>query len=131
MVLKFNRFGSPHQAYNSAVDRTAGSAFARHGGSPRALIDARIEGEAEVSPYNHLTQEYSMAKTVADMTATELRQLVGSVVEEKMMQLLGDPDKGLVLRENVRKRLLRQKRAVSKGERGESLETVVRRLKLM
>lgn len=72
-----------------------------------------------------------MAKTVADMTATELRQLVGSVVEEKMMQLLGDPDKGLVLRENVRKRLLRQKRAVSKGERGESLETVVRRLKLM
>ena len=33
-----------------------------------------------------------MAKTVADMTATELRQLVSSVVEEKLMQLLGDPD---------------------------------------
>ena len=70
-----------------------------------------------------------MAKTVVDMTATELRQLVSSVVEEKLMQLLGDPDEGLVLRENVRKRLLRQKRAVSKGERGESLETVARRLK--
>ncbi len=72
-----------------------------------------------------------MAKTVADMTATELRQLVSSVVEEKLIQLLGDPDEGLVLRENVRKRLLRQKRAVSKGERGESLETVARRLKLV
>ena len=72
-----------------------------------------------------------MAKTVADMTATELRQLVSSAVEEKLMQLLGDPDEGLVLRENVRKRLLRQKRAVAKGERGESLEAVVRRLKLV
>jgi hypothetical protein len=71
-----------------------------------------------------------MAKTVADMTTGELRHLVSSVVEEKLMQLLGEPDTGLVLRENVRKRLLRQKRAVSKGERGEALETVVRRLKL-
>ena len=50
-----------------------------------------------------------MAKTVADMTATELRQLVSSVVEEKLIQLLGDPDEGLVLRESVRKRLSRQK----------------------
>ena len=72
-----------------------------------------------------------MAKTVADMTPGELRQLVSSVIEEKLMQLLGDPDEGLVLRENIRKRLLRQKRAVSKGERGESLEAVVRRLKLV
>jgi hypothetical protein len=30
----------------------------------------------------------------------------------------------------VRKRLLRQKRAMAKGERGELLEDVVRRLKL-
>lgn len=72
-----------------------------------------------------------MAKTVADMTATELRELVSSVVEEKLLQLLGDPDEGLVLRENVRERLLRQKRAVAKGERGEALETVARRLRLV
>jgi len=72
-----------------------------------------------------------MAKTVADMTAGELRHLVSSVVEEKLIQLLGDPDTGLILRENVRKRLLQQKRAVSKGERGEPLEAVVRRLKLV
>lgn len=71
-----------------------------------------------------------MARTVASMTARELRELVGSAVEQKLFQLLGDPDAGLILRESVRKRLLRQKRAVARGERGESVETVVRRMKL-
>ena len=72
-----------------------------------------------------------MAKTIADMTTTELRELVSSAVEEKLIQLLGDPDKGLSLRESVRKRLLRQRRAVEKGDRGESLDAIVRRLKLV
>jgi hypothetical protein len=71
-----------------------------------------------------------MARIVAEMTAGELRRLVGLAVEEKIIELLGDPDEGLVLRESLRKRLLRQKRAVAKGERGELLEGVVRRLKL-
>ena len=71
-----------------------------------------------------------MAKILAKMTADELKQLVGLAVEEKLIELLGDPDEGLVLRESLRKRLLRQKRAVAKGERGELLEDVVRRLKL-
>ena len=71
-----------------------------------------------------------MEKTVAEMTGEELRELVGAAVEQKMVELLGDPDAGLVLRENVRQRLLRQRQAVAKGERGQSLETVIRRLKL-
>ncbi len=71
-----------------------------------------------------------MARTVANMTAEELKDLVGTAVEQKLFQLFGDPDAGLVLRENVRKRLLRQKRSVAKGDRGESLEAVMRRLKL-
>ena len=71
-----------------------------------------------------------MAKILAEMTADELKQLVGLAVEEKLIELLGDPDEGLVLRESLRKRLLQQKRAVAKGERGELLENVVRRLKL-
>ena len=70
-----------------------------------------------------------MARTVAEMTDQELRELVGAAVERKIVELLGDPDAGFVLRENVRKRLLHQKRAVAKGERGEALETVMRRLK--
>lgn len=71
-----------------------------------------------------------MARTVADMTADEFRELVGSAVEQKIVELLSDPDTGLVLRETVRKRLLRQKRAVARGERGESLDTAVRCLNL-
>ena len=71
-----------------------------------------------------------MAKVLAKMTVDELKQLVGSAVEEKLVELLGDPDEGLALRENVRERLLRQKRAVAKGERGALVEDVVRRLKL-
>jgi len=71
-----------------------------------------------------------MARIVAEMTAGELKRLVGLAVEEKLIELLGDPEEGLVLLESLRKRLLRQKRAVAKGERGELLEDVVRRLKL-
>ena len=71
-----------------------------------------------------------MAKIVAEMTADELKQPVGLAVEQKLIELLGDPDEGLVLRESARKRLLRQKRAVTNGERGELLEDVVRHLKL-
>ena len=60
--------------------------------------------------------------TVAEMTKEELCDLIGSVVEEKLLELLGDPDEGWVLREEVRKRLLRQKRAVAEGGRGVSIE---------
>lgn len=65
-----------------------------------------------------------MGKTVGDMTADELRELVSSVVEEKLAELLGDPDAGLELRDDVRERLLRQQQAVADGDRGESLEEV-------
>ena len=51
-------------------------------------------------------------------------------VEEKLVNLLGDPDKGFVIREALHKRLLRQKRSVAKGQRGEDFEDVVQRLKL-
>ncbi len=71
-----------------------------------------------------------MAKTVAEMTTEELRRLINSTVEEKLVELLGDPDADLAVRNDVRRRLLRQKRAVEEGERGESLESVASRLRL-
>src|SRR2546422_6370114 len=71
-----------------------------------------------------ILQEHRMQKTVAEMIGEELRELVGAAVEQKIVELLGDPDAGLVLRENVRQRLLRQRQAVAKGERGQSLKTV-------
>lgn len=63
-----------------------------------------------------------MPKTVASMSANELRELVATAVEDKIVEMFGDPDAGLVLRAELRRRLLRQRRAVVKGERGEPLD---------
>ena len=71
-----------------------------------------------------------MAKIIAEMTGDDLKQQIGLAVEERLVELLGDPDKGLILLESLRIRLFRQKRTVAKGERGEPLEDVVRRLRL-
>jgi hypothetical protein len=71
-----------------------------------------------------------MASTIAQMTKKEFTQILSNVVEQKLIELLGDPDDGLVLKENMRKRLLRQKQAVLAGERGDDLKMVVKRLGL-
>ena len=71
-----------------------------------------------------------MAATVAKMTKHELREIIESTVEQKLLELLGDPDQGLVLRKTLKDRLLRQQKAVASGERGESLTAIVKRLGL-
>ena len=71
-----------------------------------------------------------MAVTVANMTKHELREIIESTVEQKLLELLGDPDQGLVLRKTLKDRLLRQRKTVSSGERGESLTAIVKRLGL-
>lgn len=71
-----------------------------------------------------------MSTKVAQMTQSELESLIGQVVERKLRELLTDPDAGLTLSPALRTRLLRQKRAVAKGQRGESLHTVRKRLGL-
>jgi hypothetical protein len=71
-----------------------------------------------------------MATKVAQMTKNELREMIEATIEQKLVELLGDPDEGLPLRKLVRNRLLRQKQAVATGERGEPFENVVWRLGL-
>lgn len=71
-----------------------------------------------------------MATKVAQLTDDELRAIIGEVVEQKLLELFGDPDAGLVITKTLRNRLLRQKKATAKGERGELLESVVARLGL-
>ena len=56
--------------------------------------------------------------------------MIGVVVEQKLIQLFGDPDEGLPLKKSVRDRLARQMVAVARGERGEPLEDVAHRLGL-
>ena len=71
---------------------------------------------------------------VGQMTQSELREMLASVVEttveEKLLEILGDPDEGLELREAVRARLIRQKEAVASGEYGRPLEDVVKEVGL-
>lgn len=71
-----------------------------------------------------------MAATVAKMTKHELKEIIESTVEQKLLELLGDPDQGLALRKTLKDRLLRQRKAVSSGERGDSLTAIIKRLGL-
>ena len=66
-----------------------------------------------------------MSVTVAQMSREELKEIIALTVEQKLLELLGDPDEGLEIRKSVRERLLRQKKAVAAGERGEPFEDVV------
>lgn len=64
------------------------------------------------------------------MTQEQLREMIGETVEEKLLELLGDPDAGLAIRKSLRARLLRQRRKVVQGDRGDSLDAVARKLGL-
>jgi hypothetical protein len=68
-----------------------------------------------------------MATKVAQMTKAELREIIEATIDQKLVELLGDPDEGLPIRKRVHDRLLRQKRAVASGERGQSFRDAVRR----
>lgn len=71
-----------------------------------------------------------MSATVAQMSKEELKDIIAMTVEQKLLELLGDPDEGLEIKKSIRQRLLRQKKAVAAGERGEPFEDVVQRLGL-
>jgi hypothetical protein len=71
-----------------------------------------------------------MAATVAKMTKHELKEIIESTVEQKLLELLGDPDEGLVLKKALKDRLLWQRKAVAAGARGEALTAIVKRLGL-
>jgi hypothetical protein len=43
---------------------------------------------------------------VKDLSVEELRSLIGEVIEEKLFELLGDPDEGQEIRPEIRDRLL-------------------------
>lgn len=71
-----------------------------------------------------------MKRTVAEMTAEELREMLGELIEAKLTEFFGDPDEALELRKIVRERLETQRAAVQRGERGESFDDAARRLGL-
>lgn len=71
-----------------------------------------------------------METTIANMTKKEFTEIIAKVVEQKLFEIFGDPEEGMILKENVRKRLIRQKKSVAAGERGEDIHRVITRLGL-
>lgn len=71
-----------------------------------------------------------MNDSVAQMSKDEFRELIETVVEQKLLELLGDPDEDLELRKAIRTRLERQRQAVAAGERGRALDEVAAELGL-
>jgi len=71
-----------------------------------------------------------MPTIAARITKSELAHMIDRAVEEKLISLLGDPDEKLILKDSLRSRLLRQKRAVSRGQRGVDFNRLVSRLRL-
>ena len=51
-----------------------------------------------------------MTSNVGQLSTDELREIIGSVVEQKLKEMLGDPDEGFEIRAKVQDRLLRQKK---------------------
>ena len=68
--------------------------------------------------------------SIAEMSKDELTDLIEATVEQKLIELLDDPDERLELREEVRESILRQRAAVAKGERGRPLKDVAKELGL-
>ena len=48
-----------------------------------------------------------VVSNVADLTIDEFRSLIKEVVTQSLLELLGDPDEGLELREDIEERLQR------------------------
>jgi hypothetical protein len=68
----------------------------------------------------------TMTTTVGELTTGELRSLIEEVVHDQLVELFGDPDDGLELRDEVRRQLQNQLARVAGGDIGLPLEAVHR-----
>ena len=64
---------------------------------------------------------------ISEMSVEELKWLIAQTVEQKLEELLGDPDWGMELKEEVKERL----RRTSKVERGIPASEVAKRVGLV
>ena len=67
---------------------------------------------------------------VKELTVEQFKDLVQEAIEEKLEEILGDPDLGLELREEIKERLRSSLAARQHGEKGIPIEEVARRVGL-
>jgi hypothetical protein len=71
-----------------------------------------------------------MSVKVAELTVDELAQIIQEAVEQKLMEMLGDPDEGLELREDVKARLRRSLEGERQGAKTIPVQDVAAQLGL-
>ena len=64
---------------------------------------------------------------IKDLTVEEFKDLVQEAIEQKLQEIIGDPDAGLELRDEVKQRLRSSAAARQRGERGIPMDEVARR----
>ncbi len=67
---------------------------------------------------------------VKELSVEQLKELIKETVEEKLQEILGDPDQGLELKEDVKKRLEESLSAMRAGEEGIPIEQVAKEIGL-
>jgi hypothetical protein len=67
---------------------------------------------------------------VKELTVEELKALIEETIEEKLEEVIGDPDLGLELREEVKERLRNSLATAQCGEKRIPMEEVARRVGL-
>jgi hypothetical protein len=67
---------------------------------------------------------------VKDLTVEELKELIEQTVEQTLLELLGDPDKGLEVHDEVKDRLRRSVARERRGVPGIPAEEVAKKLKI-
>ncbi|MBC7251446.1 MAG: hypothetical protein H5T62_14330 [Anaerolineae bacterium] len=71
-----------------------------------------------------------MSTKITELTVDELKQIIATTVEWKLSELLGDPDEGLELREEIKARLRRSLEAKRSGAKGIPAQEVASQLGL-
>ena len=63
---------------------------------------------------------------VKELTVEQLKTLIKEAIEEKLEEMIGDPDLGLELREEIQERLRGSLAAMQSGEKGIPIDRVAR-----
>ncbi len=75
-----------------------------------------------------------MTRTQSGVIPAEMREelegWIEHIVDQRLVELFGDPDEGLELREELVERLRKQQKQVAAGERGQPMEEVFKELRL-
>ena len=71
-----------------------------------------------------------MQTSISQMTKDELREVIESAVEKKLYEIFIDPDEGLEIKDKLKKRLIKQKKEVDKGDIGQSFDNIIKQLNI-